>query len=253
MHRISKLLNAPTLLALAAVFIAVGGPADAASLITGSQVKNSSLSGSDVRNNSLTGIDIKNLRKGDFAPGQLPAGAKGDAGPKGDKGDAGPEGPSRWVLVNRAGIIEAQSGGFRIANAYPRNSAGEGNVYIDSGDTDLSDNGIVATIALENQYDLDTLDAIRNGRAPGADANPEFSGEITASKCAIASIVACAPLDLVANGGSGATTNTNRHFVVSPRNSDGSFTTNDDLATAGVNEDSHKRFYVVLSGPRTTP
>ena len=58
------------------------------------------------------------------------------------------------MLVNRAGTIEAQSGGFRIANAYPAGSPGEGNVYIDSGDANLSNNGIVASLALENQYSL---------------------------------------------------------------------------------------------------
>ena len=58
------------------------------------------------------------------------------------------------MLVNRAGTIEAQSGGFRIANAYPAGGAGEGNVYIDSGDANLSNNGIVASLALENQYSL---------------------------------------------------------------------------------------------------
>ncbi len=227
----NKLFNPPLVLAAAAIFIALGGPAQAAKLIGGSDVRDSSLTGRDVRNNSLSGADIRNLRRGDFARGHLP------------------EGPTRWVLVNRGGQIEAQSGGFRVANAYPRSSPGEGNVYIDSGDTNLADNGVVATIALENQYPLNA-DNVQNGRAPGADANPEFSGEITATRCAIAGVVACAPPDLASNGGTGQPTDTSRYFVVSPRNSDGSFTVNDDPSTS-ANEDSHKRFYVILSGPRT--
>ena len=99
------------------------------------------------------------------------------------------------MLVNRAGAIEAQSGGFRIANAYPAGSAGEGNVYIDSGDANLSNNAIVASIALENQYSLkgaggpavdNDVDGARvNGRNTAADSNPEFSGEISATRCAI--------------------------------------------------------------------
>jgi hypothetical protein len=48
--------------------------------------------------------------------------------------------------------IEAQSGDLRIANAYPAGS--EGDVYIDSGDANLANHGIVASIALENQYSL---------------------------------------------------------------------------------------------------
>ena len=280
-------------MAATALFIAVGGPAQAASLIsgkdirnnsvtgidvrnsslTGADVRNSSLTGADVRNNSLTGADVKNLKKGDFAAGQLPAGATGAtgatgaAGAKGDKGDTGPEGPSRWLLVNRAGAIEAQSGGFRIANAYPAGGAGEGNVYIDSGDANLANNGIVATIALENQYSLKgqggpapgtTNGTLVNGRNTTPDSNPEFSGEITATKCAIGTgpnavmgvtgVVACAPLDTAANGGDGVTTNRDRYFVVSPRLSDGGLTVNDSAPGAGDN--THKRFYVILSGPR---
>lgn len=262
-------------IAITSLFIALGGPAQAASLvtgkdiknnsITGTDIKNSSITGTDVKNNSLSGVDVKNLRKGDFARGQLPlAGAKGG---KGDKGDVGPEGPSRWVLVNRAGTIEAQSGGFRIANAYPANSPGEGNVYIDSGDAKLSNNGIVASIALENQYSLKgqggpaigtTDGTLANGRNTMPDSNPEFSGEISATKCAIGTgpnavmgvtgVVACAPPDLIANGGDNQSTNRDKYFVVSPRLSNGGFTVNDSSSGAGDN--THKRFYVILSGPR---
>ena len=82
------------------------------------------------------------------------------------------------MLVNRAGAIEAQSGGFRIANAYPAGSAGEGNVYLDSGDANLANNGIVATIVLENQYSLKGAapvgGTLTNGRNPEPDNNPEF-------------------------------------------------------------------------------
>ncbi|UTI64216.1 hypothetical protein NBH00_23115 [Paraconexibacter antarcticus] len=272
MKRISR-STASTGIAVTSLFIALGGPAEAAHLITGANIKNNSVTTSDIRNNSLTTSDIRtgtlrssdvkdgSLLGRDFAAGQLPkgaTGATGATGAKGDKGDIGPEGPSRWVLVNRAGAIEAQSGGFRIANAYPAGSAGEGNVYIDSGDTDLSDNAVVATIAPENQYSLkgdglasdNATDGTRvNGRNTGADLNPEFSGEITATRCAIPNVVACAPVDTVANGGTGLSTNTGRYFVVSPRNSDGTVTVNDD-PMAGGDTSTHKRFYVIFSGPK---
>jgi len=171
------------------------------------------------------------------------------------------------VLVNRAGTIEAQSGGFRIANAYPAGGAGEGNVYIDSGDANLSNNGIVASLALENQYSLkgagspapDATDGnLINGRNTAPDTNPEFSGEISATKSAIGTgpnavagvtgVVACAPLDTTANGGDNLSTNRDRYFVVSPRLSNGGLTVNDSAPGAGDN--THKRFYVILSGPR---
>lgn len=270
--------------------------------VTSKSVKNSSLTGSDIKNSSLTGSDVKNgsltssdLKKGAFdltifnpatlqllrtlatggAGGAGPAGPAGPAGAIGPKGDTGPTGPTgatgptgsgRWVLVNQAGQIEAQSGGFRIANAYPAfPSGGRNNVYIDSGDTDLSDNGVIASIALENQYSLDangttgtTGNAGTNGVSTAnptvgaSDSNPEFSGEITATKCNIAMVVACAPTDAGAPGT--PTTNANRYFVVSPRNSDGSFTgatgaTGPDGTPLATN--TRKRFYVAITGTYT--
>jgi hypothetical protein len=80
---------------LLALFIALGGPAWAASTIngariksssvTGKQVRNSSLTGSDIRTSSLTGTDVKDgsltgvdvrdgsIGAGDIAPGVIPA------------------------------------------------------------------------------------------------------------------------------------------------------------------------------------
>ena len=141
-------------------------------------------------------------------------------------GAALPAARTRWVLVDANGQIEAQSGGFTLKSGYGANPAGAaGNVYIDSGD-DLSNNAITATIALQNQVEQDG-NANVNGRAPSADQNAEFSGEISASRCAIAGLVSCAPPG----------TNTNTHFVVSPRLSDGQVT---DVG-------NRKRFYVIIS------
>lgn len=150
-------------------------------------------------------------------------------------GEQGKPGHERWLLINANGEIEAQSGGFTVAAAYPTlantSTTGDnslraaGNVYISAGE-DLSDNGIVTTIALQNQTDVNG-DGITNGRAPLADANPEFSGEISATMCGIAGVVGCAP----------AGTNNSSHFVVSPRNSDGTVTA----------PGARKRFYVVVT------
>src|SRR5687767_2000595 len=118
-HRIKNLFTPPAVIAGLALFVALGGPAQAAKLITGA----------DVRNNSLTGRDIRDLRVNDFAPGAL-AGLSGDQGErgatgaqgaagaagkdgaagaqgaqgiqgapggKGDKGDKGEAGTSRWL------------------------------------------------------------------------------------------------------------------------------------------------------------
>ena len=209
---------------------------------------------------SLTSADVANIRSSDvtdgsllardFASGQLPgggqgpagpAGAAGAAGPKGDTGPRGPEGPSRYVLVNAAGAIEQQSGGFRIANAYPSSGAGNanganGNVYIESGDADLTNNGIVATIALQNQVNQDDIGGATGatGNAGANDGptqtNPEFSGEIKATQCALAGIVACAPMDVGITPN--VPTNAKNYFVVSPRLSDGRRTSDATSPTA---------------------
>jgi hypothetical protein len=213
--------------AMVALTVALGGTSYAAVAITGSDVENGSLTGrdidngsltgADVRNNSLRGADVQGIRGGDIRNGSLNA--------RDFKEGQLPR--TRWALVREDGQIEAQSGGFTVVSAYQANPPGAaGNVYIDTGD-DLTDNGIGATIALQNAADQNG-DGLTNGRAPGADANPEFSGEITASRCAIGGQVTCAP--------PGA--NVPNVLVVSPRNSDGT------LPPAGA----RKRFYVTVTG-----
>jgi len=138
---------------------------------------------------------------------------------------------SRWVLVGLDGQIESQSGGFTVVTAYPQGnppgtSPARHNVYIDAGE-DLSNNGLNATIALQNQVDQGG-NATNNGTNAGADANPEFSGEISIAKCLTPGLVACAPPG----------TASNNVFVVSPRNSNGE----------GTAPGARKRFYVSITG-----
>ena len=180
MRRRLRLPSPSMIVAMVALVVAMGGTSYAAL----------SISGKDVRNNSLTSADVKNrsLKSVDFRRGQLPRGRRGAAGAQ---GPAGPAGPSRFVLVNERGEIEAQSGGFSVTAAYPvlpntatngtdNSMRANGNVYINAGE-DLTNKGIVSTIALQNARDLNG-DGVTNGRAGGADANPEFSGEITNSR-----------------------------------------------------------------------
>ena len=143
--------------------------------------------------------------------------------------DAVAKSKPRWVTINARGEIEAQSGGFTVKSGYVGNPAGAtDNVYIDAGE-DLTNKGILATIALQNQTNqVPGNTTPPNGRRAGEDVNPEFSGEISATRCAITGVVACAP----------AGTNTNTHFVVSPRMSDGSATS----------PDTRKRFTVTING-----
>jgi Collagen triple helix repeat (20 copies) len=76
-----------------ALFVALGGTSfAAATVITGKNVKNSSLTGADVKNSSLTGGDVKDksLTTSDFN-GSV-QGPKGDTGLQGPKGDIGAKG-----------------------------------------------------------------------------------------------------------------------------------------------------------------
>jgi hypothetical protein len=100
---------------------------------------------------------------------------------------------TRWALVNEAGQIESQSGGFTVLDGYQTNQ----NVYLDAGES-LVDNGIAATIAIRN---------VGDGQNAG--------GEISASRCQVDGVVDCAP----------ASAKNVNAFVVSPRNSDGTATT----------------------------
>jgi hypothetical protein len=214
-----------------ALVVASTGTSYAAGLIGSDDIKNNSVTSMDIKDRTLKGRDIKNsvigsnkirngsLKSRDFKAGQLPAGAVGPAGPAG---------VGRWALVDATGAIIAQSGGCSVTAGYVASPpAANGNVYINAGEN-LANNGVIATIALQNTVDQSTPpDMIMNGRAPGSDANPEFSGEISAAVCT-PGVVNCAPP---------GTGNTN-HLVVSPRNSDGSFTT----------DGARKRFYVVVTG-----
>ncbi|MDA0183724.1 hypothetical protein OJ997_25675 [Solirubrobacter phytolaccae] len=121
---------------------------------------------------------------------------------------------TRWLLINEAGQIEEQSGGFAILDAYQTNQ----NVYIDSGAT-LAGKGLQATIAIQNKIDTDGA----------AGAEPNFGGEVSVARCQTVA-VECAP----------ANSKSANALVVSPRNSDGT-------ATAGTPVNPRKRVYISIT------
>lgn len=209
---------------IAALVVALGGTSYAAAKIQTQDIAQQAVTSGKIRNDNVRAADIKNgsLKNKDFRD------------------------QTRWALVDSAGVIVAQSGGFEVEAAYvtlpntaplgqPSNALrANGNVYIDTGD-DLSNNGITATVALQNQVDQNA-DGIMSGRALGPDNNPEFSGEIAVSQCGMlpgtpGSLTACAPPG----------TNFPEYVVVSPRLSDGSVT----------NDTNRKRFYVFVTGDAT--
>ena len=231
--------SASMVVSVFALVVATSGSSYAAMKISGDDIAKGTITSKQIADDSLRGVDVKDgsLKVEDFGD-ELPAGPAGPAGADGSDAVA------RWVLVGPDGTIQAQSGGFTLVAGYPTlpNTAvppapdnslrANGNVYINAGE-DLSDNGLFATVVLQNTVDQNA-NGNTNGRAPGADVNPEFSGEIAVSRCNFMGNTGtpiptnCAPAD-AQNANS---------FVVSPRMSDGSVTA----------DGTRKAFYVIVTG-----
>jgi hypothetical protein len=84
-------------LGLVFLVAALGGPADAAGLITSKQIKDGSVASRDVTNGSLIHADVRDgsLSRRDFGElPQGPQGAQGAPGPTGPRGTSGPPGPT---------------------------------------------------------------------------------------------------------------------------------------------------------------
>jgi hypothetical protein len=86
--------SASMIVALLALFVALGGSSYAAVRIGSTQIADNSIRSRDVHNNELRSADVKDgsLLAKDFAAGQLPSAAAGPAGPRGEKGDKGAQG-----------------------------------------------------------------------------------------------------------------------------------------------------------------
>ncbi|MDQ3102271.1 MAG: hypothetical protein M3Q53_00300 [Actinomycetota bacterium] len=181
-----------TVIATIALVAAVGGTSYAASKIDTEDIANNAITARQVENDSLKGKDFKagGLKGSDLADGKI--------GLKKLSDDAVAALQPRWLLLDEAGQIEEQSGGFTVLDAYVTNN----NVYIDAGET-LEGHGLTATIAIQNKLNLDAM----------AGADPSFNGQVSIARCQTAA-VECAPANSkVANA-----------FVVSPRQDDGTAT-----------------------------
>jgi hypothetical protein len=87
-------LTFANVVAVLALFVALGSSATAAVLITGKNVKDGTLTGKDIKNSSVGSVDIKdgNLHAKDFKAGELPAGPQGMQGAQGVPGTNGTDG-----------------------------------------------------------------------------------------------------------------------------------------------------------------
>ena len=90
------------LIAGLAVLVLGGGAAGAARLITGAQIKNSSITGVDIKNKSLRPADFKGSVAGPAGPAG-PAGAPGPAGPTVVNGLTRVPGPTVFVAPSSQG------------------------------------------------------------------------------------------------------------------------------------------------------
>ena len=151
-----KHLNYANVMASVAVFVALGGSSYAAIKITGADVRNGSLTGVDVKDRSLTSKDLKK--------GTVP--------------------PTRWLLINEAGDIEEQSGGFTVVSKPGINGqpAANPNVYVNAG-TSLAGKGLGATLAIQNLID-------RDGNSM---PDPAFKGDVAVGRCNTPAI-GCVPM-----------------------------------------------------------
>lgn len=100
-----------------ALFLALGGGAYAAATLPRNsvgtaQIKRNAVTAAKLKRNSVDSSKVANgkLLAADFAPGQLPAGPKGDPGPRGAQGDPGQPGArgeaAAYALVTAEGIID---------------------------------------------------------------------------------------------------------------------------------------------------
>jgi hypothetical protein len=180
--------------ALIALFVALGGSSYAAITITGKNVKNGSLTGSDIKSGSLTGHQIKSgsltgrqIKSGSLTGKQIANGSIGGAQVANDSlggqqinegalgkvpsaGNADTVGgkpasafgaPLRWVLVQGDGTILAQSGGFGTVT-----HVGTGVYSVDTGQSAVK-RPLLATVNTNTLATISAAPCGGNANNPG--------------------------------------------------------------------------------------
>jgi hypothetical protein len=128
--------------AMLALFVALTGTAVAttSALITGNQIRNSSITGLDVKNKSLTPRDFRGSVRGPRGLRGL-TGATGATGPKGDKGDKGDTGASGATnVVVRTGavtVLPENSNTTATASCQPGERATGGGWFMPPGTSSI--------------------------------------------------------------------------------------------------------------------
>ena len=159
--------SAAMIVACVALIAAIGGSAYAASKINGDDIKRNTVTGKQVKEKSLN--KVPKAKKADYAKRANRADTARNAKTVGGKKQRDLQ--TRWFLLNEDGVIEEQSGGFTVIDAYDTNT----NTYVDTGES-LEGKGLSATIAIQNQIN-------------GGSRN----GEAAVIRCQIPGVVECAP------------------------------------------------------------
>lgn len=220
------------IVAVVALIAALGGSAYAGSKINGKQIKTNSITGKQVKEKTLK--NVASAKKAKTATTAETAGSATTAGTANTANTAnsaktaetvGGQTPAnlkvRWLLLNENGVIEEQSGGFTILDAYDTNA----NTYIDAGES-LVGKGLSATVAIQNQIDTDPV-------TPGVQGSR--NGEAAVTRCQIPGVVECAP----------ANAKTVNALVVTASNPDGTAAATPSPGTGSGT--STKRIYVEVT------
>jgi hypothetical protein len=186
--RLSRRPSGGTVIAVVALFVAIGGTAGAATklIITGANVKNQSLTGSDIKNHSLTGTQIKNGSltgtqiKNDSLTGKqikesslgtVPSAANASTVGGKNAGSFAPAG--KWALISgttTGAAVLAQSGGFGSVTRF-----GAGFYLVDVG-SNVSGKPLTATINLSGGFgQVDVAPCGGNANNPGGVNCPQFN------------------------------------------------------------------------------
>ena len=151
MTQLKSMLPRPaTIVAVVALIAAIGGSAYAGTKINGSEIKKNSITGKQVKEKTLKNIaSAEKAKTADSANFATTAGTANSAKNAETVGGQTPGNLKvRWLLLNENGVIEEQSGGFTVLDAYDTNA----NTYIDAGES-LVGRGLSATVAIQNQID----------------------------------------------------------------------------------------------------